>query len=117
MIVQEFLGEAVRNQGPRCLTNPAFVTALLKRAFVSFDQDIANDVLKLFPGGISSLDRLSDDYIRSVINDHSNGLRNYRKVQLNMYGTTALLALVDPRQENLWVANLGDCQAGEMLLP
>ncbi|KAI5120928.1 hypothetical protein M0805_002908 [Coniferiporia weirii] len=110
VIVQEFLEEAV-SKNPASIGDPAFVSALLKRAFVSFDRDIANDVLELFPGGVASLDRLSDDYIRSVINDHENGLQNYRKVQLNMYGTTALLALVDPRREHLWVANLGDCQA------
>ncbi|EJD00916.1 protein serine/threonine phosphatase 2C [Fomitiporia mediterranea MF3/22] len=115
VIVQEFLERAVRDQGPTCLKNPTIVSTLLKRAFSSFDRDIANDVLKLFPGGVASLDRLSDDYIRSVINDYGNGLTNYKKVQLNMYGTTALLALVDPRQENLWIANLGDCQAGELL--
>lgn len=28
-----------------------------------------------------------------------------------MYGTTALVALIDPDHVNLWVANLGDCQA------
>ncbi|KAL5488326.1 hypothetical protein ACEPAI_6434 [Sanghuangporus weigelae] len=111
VIVQEFLAEAVSNRGPACLKDPAVVSATLKRAFISFDRDIANDVLELFPGGIASLERLSDDYIRSVINDYSNGLQNYKKVQLNMYGTTALLALVDPLQENLWIANLGDCQA------
>ncbi|THH11555.1 hypothetical protein EW145_g585 [Phellinidium pouzarii] len=110
VIVQEFLEEAVSDD-PASIEDPAFVTALLKRAFVSFDRDIANDVLALFPGGISSLDQLSDDYIRCVINDYESGLQNYKKVQLNMYGTTALLALVDSRQENLWVANLGDCQA------
>ena len=91
------------------------MSATLKRAFISFDRDIANDVLALFPGGIASLEHLSDDYIRSVINDYNNGLQNYKKVQLNMYGTTALLALVDPRQEHLWIANLGDCQAGASL--
>jgi hypothetical protein len=30
-----------------------------------------------------------------------------------MYGTTALVALVDPDHKDLWVANLGDCQASE----
>lgn len=113
VIVQEFLDKAVKDDGPACLKDPMIVSALLKRAFASFDRDIANDVLELFPGGVASLDRLSDEYIRSVINDHKNGLENYKKVQLNLYGTTALLALVDPRQENLWVANLGDCQAGK----
>ncbi|KAL5530454.1 hypothetical protein ACEPAF_6712 [Sanghuangporus sanghuang] len=111
VIVQEFLAEAVSNRGPASLKEPAVVSAALKRAFISFDRDIANDVLELFPGGIASLERLSDDYIRSVINDYSNGLQNYKKVRLNMYGTTALLAIVDPLQENLWIANLGDCEA------
>jgi len=30
-----------------------------------------------------------------------------------MYGTTALVALVDPDHKDLWVANLDDCQASE----
>ncbi|KAH8995823.1 phosphatase 2C-like domain-containing protein [Lactarius hatsudake] len=34
-----------------------------------------------------------------------------RKARLCLYGTTALVALVDPAHENLWVANLGDCEA------
>ncbi|KAH8113436.1 hypothetical protein DFH11DRAFT_1602036 [Phellopilus nigrolimitatus] len=110
VIVQEFFEAAVRAD-PAFIRDPTNVSALLKRAFASFDHDIANDVLELFPGGMASLDRLSDRHIQSVINDHGNGLQNYKKVQLNMYGTTALLALVDPQQENLWVANLGDCQA------
>ena len=41
---------------------------------------------------------------------------NYKKARLCMYGTTALVALVDPEQENLWLANLGDCQASMSLL-
>lgn len=35
-----------------------------------------------------------------------------KKARLCMYGTTALVALVDPDHQNLWVANVGDCQAG-----
>ena len=116
MIVQEFLEETVNKSGQASLSDPKVVSDLLKRAFISFDNDISNDVLELFPGGLSSLDGLSDEYIRSVINDYENGLQNYKKVQLNLYGTTALVALVDPQQENLWIANLGDCQAGNVVL-
>ena len=61
---------------------------------------------------LSALEKLSDEEIRSVINDKEHGWKNYRKAQLCMYGTTALVYLVNPQQENLWVANLGDCQAG-----
>jgi len=34
---------------------------------------------------------------------------NWRKARLCMYGTTALVALTDPKGEGVWVANLGDC--------
>lgn len=114
IIVKEFFEEAVQTD-PSSIKNTTFISDLLRRAFSSFDSDIANDVLELFPGGIKALEYLSDEDIRKVINDYDNDLHNYRKVQLNMYGTTALIALVDPLQENLWVANLGDCQAGTSL--
>ena len=112
VIVQELLEQRARTHGPASLRDTAAVSEILKRAFVSFDRAIASDVLDLIPGGLDGLASVSDEHIRSVINDHGNGLKNYRKVQLNMYGTTALLALVDPSQSNLWIANLGDCQAG-----
>lgn len=78
----------------------------------SFDEAIAGDVLDLFPGGIESLSTYSDEQIRRKINDIYTGGENYKKARLCMYGTTALVALVDPDHENLWLANLGDCQAG-----
>ena len=78
----------------------------------SFDEAIAGDVLDLFPGGIESLSTYSDEQIKRKINDIYTGGENYKKARLCMYGTTALVALVDPDHENLWLANLGDCQAG-----
>lgn len=108
---------------------------MLTRAITAFDASIANDVLALFPGGLQAIEKLSDAEIRSVINDRvvpwipgdtkgnlvgkvkgkREEMSNYQKVQLNMYGTTALIALVDPKGENLWVASVGDCQAGKPL--
>lgn len=81
----------------------------------TFDEAIAGDVLDLFPGGLESLASLSDEHIRRKINDITSGGVNYKKARLCMYGTTALVALVDPEHENLWLANLGDCQAGMSL--
>lgn len=134
IIIHEHLTElAQTHRSPASSSSPKAISTLLTRAITTFDASIANDVLALFPGGMPAIEQLSDAEIRAVINDHivpgqpagAKGnlvakvkgkkeiMSNYRKVQLNMYGTTALIALVDPRGENLWVANVGDCQAGE----
>lgn len=89
---------------------PAHIADLFSRSILAFDDAIANDVLNLF-GGIEGLKDFSDEEIRRIINDQHTGGANWKKVRLCMYGTTALVALVDPDHKNLWVANLGDCQA------
>jgi pyruvate dehydrogenase phosphatase len=100
---------------------------MLSSRITAFDDAIAGDVLELFPDGIESLPGLTDEEIQAVVNDFgipggdgSNGAgagagANYKKARLCLYGTTALVALVDPAHENLWVANLGDCEAGTCL--
>lgn len=101
---------------------------MLSSRITAFDNAIAGDVLELFPGGIESLPGLTDEEIQAVVNDFavpgvgSNGAgagagagENYKKARLCLYGTTALVALVDPAHENLWVASLGDCEAGTCL--
>jgi len=97
---------------------------MLSSRITAFDNAIAGDVLELFPGGVESLPDLTDEEIQAVVNDFpipgggSNGAGagvNYKKARLCLYGTTALVALVDPAHENLWVANLGDCEAGTYL--
>ncbi|TFK45621.1 protein serine/threonine phosphatase 2C [Heliocybe sulcata] len=112
IIVRDFLRDAVKQRGSSSLS-PEEVSQILSRSIRSFDDAIASDVLKLFPGGLASLSDVPDEDIRRIINDHRGppGSSNYDKARLCMYGTTALVALVDPRHENLWVANLGDCQA------
>lgn len=100
---------------------------MLSSHITAFDNAIAGDVLELFPGGIESLPGLTDEEIQAVVNDfavpggggNNNGAgsgsgANYKKARLCLYGTTALVALVDPAHENLWVANLGDCEAGTL---
>ena len=89
---------------------PAFISELLSQSMTSFDQTIAGDVLDLF------LSNYFDKQIERNINDiHTSGV-NYKKARLCIYGTTALVALIDPDHENLWLANLGDCQAGLSLV-
>jgi len=75
-----------------------------------------DDVLSLFPGGVNALPNYSNEEVSRVINDSLQGGRIYQKTKLCLYGTTALVALVDPEYQNLWVANLGDSKAGAYCL-
>ena len=111
IIIRDFLRNALAND-PSALSNPALIADLFSRSIVAFDDAIANDVLELF-GGLEGLDKFSDAQIRRIINDRDNGGANWKKARLCMYGTTALVALIDPDHQNLWVANLGDCQASK----
>lgn len=115
IIVKESLEQAMSTSSASKLGIQT-VSELLSRSITSFDEAIAGDVLELFPGGVDSLPGRSNDEIRSVVNDYSNGGENYQKAKLAMYGTTALIALVDPEHTNLWIANLGDCEAGTFTL-
>ncbi|KAJ3879927.1 phosphatase 2C-like domain-containing protein [Lentinula edodes] len=105
IIVGEFLQKAF-DSDPSRLSDPGFISDCFSRSIIAFDEAIAGDVLDLF-GGIEGLSSYTDRQIREIINDP----KNYRKARLNMYGSTALVALVDDTHENLWVANVGDCQA------
>ncbi|KAH0830229.1 phosphatase 2C-like domain-containing protein [Lanmaoa asiatica] len=89
---------------------PPLIADMFSSAIRSFDDAIANDVLDLFSGGLQSVRDMPDEKIYAILNDHATGGQNFKKARLCMYGTTALVALVDPDHENLWLANLGDCQ-------
>jgi pyruvate dehydrogenase phosphatase len=111
IIIRDFLRNAFASD-PSCDFTPELIGDLFSRSIVAFDDAIANDVLDLF-GGLEGLDNFSDAKIRNIINDQHEGGANWKKARLCMYGTTALVALVDPNHKNLWVANLGDCQASK----
>lgn len=110
--MREFLLEAeAANPG----VSPAheIISGCFNKAITAFDNAIAHDVLDLFGGSVDNLDNYTDAQIREIINDQHKGGVNWQKARLCMYGTTALVALVDPENENLWIANLGDCEACE----
>lgn len=108
IIVKQFLAAAE----PSALLDPENVSRILSRSMTSFDDAIAADILEIFPGGLSSLSAMSDHEIQTIIYNNLDS-QIYKKARLCMYGTTALVALVDPQHQNLWVANLGDSQAGK----
>ncbi|KAF8638793.1 hypothetical protein AX17_001852 [Amanita inopinata Kibby_2008] len=112
IIVRDFMRQALSSDDGNQARNlsPDRVSNLFSQSIVAFDNAIANDVLDLF-GGLEGLDKYSDADIRNIINDQHDGGVNWKKTRLCMYGTTALVTLIDPNRENMWVANLGDCQA------
>ena len=111
IIVKELLSSAP----PERLRDPAEVSRILSDAATSFDHAIAGDILRVFPGGIQALADMPQSTIQAIINRNTDPLF-LKKARLCMYGTTALFALVDPDHQNLWVANVGDCQAGRFPL-
>lgn len=87
---------------------PSTVSALLQSSIQAVDQALTDGVKHLFPDE-ATLNALTDEQIKSTINGPTNP--NNLAILRCMRGTTALVSLVDPQKENLWVASLGDCQA------
>lgn len=85
----------------------ADVSSVLRKTIAEIDARIGEELLDLFHGGPEAIAALSDDEITSVINSAPNSA----KVLRCMRGSTVLVALIGPNLD-LWVASLGDCQAG-----
>lgn len=109
IIVREFLEDLDKKHGGSVVP-PPLIADVFSSAIRAFDDAIANDVLELFPGGLEAAIGMPDHQIYSILNDQLVGGTNFKRARLCMYGTTALVALVDPDHTNLWLANLGDCQ-------
>ncbi|EKM54353.1 uncharacterized protein PHACADRAFT_96628 [Phanerochaete carnosa HHB-10118-sp] len=90
-------------------SNPVEIETLLRRSISTFDNEMTQELLDLFPGGVEAIAEMSDDEIRALVVVDS---RPHPVVARCMGGTTALVALVDPAR-NLYVASLGDCVACE----
>lgn len=78
--------------------------ALLSRAIASVDVSLAESITSLFPG----IEAMSDEEVDAIVEKKRD------TIALAQSGTTALLALVDEKRENVWVANLGDCMGGKL---
>ncbi|THH16583.1 hypothetical protein EW146_g4080 [Bondarzewia mesenterica] len=96
--------------------SPDRISNILSDVILRFDHSVTTEFLKLFPGGPSALQRLSSGQIKQVIDDRANGGRNMSAAIRCLEGSTALVTLTDPAKSHLWVANLGDCQAGTRIL-
>lgn len=87
------------------------VPRVIQASLTAFEEGILADFMALFPGGLPMVEEMSAEEIKAIVNDDGE---NLKKVHRCMRGTTALIALVDPRKENVWVASLGDGQASEL---
>ncbi|KLO19449.1 protein serine/threonine phosphatase 2C, partial [Schizopora paradoxa] len=101
---------------------PEAISKLLASTITAFDERIGQALLALFPRGEAQVATMSDEEIDELMNDQEKGGTNAAILSHCMRGTTALVALVDPARENLWVVNLGDCiavlgEAGEKSNP
>ncbi|KAF5345924.1 hypothetical protein D9758_011414 [Tetrapyrgos nigripes] len=97
--------------------DPETISSLLQHCIISFDQSIFEDIMSFLPSAEDlTSSSVSDEDIRRIINDRrverTDSLSNYAKIIRSMQGSTALIALISPNSEKLWIANLGDCQAG-----
>jgi len=93
------------------------ISDILSQTIAAFDDAIMKDLLDLFPGGETQIAGMSDEEINDLINDQASGGKNAQTLARCMRGTTALITLVDPTRENMWVANLGDCVASKSMNP
>ena len=96
--------------------DPVSISNLLSNAITSYDDSLTKDLYDIFPGGLKELKKLSDDEVKAVIHDSTAGGLNHAKVARCMQGSTVLVSLIDPNRDNIWVASLGDCQAGVSLV-
>ena len=121
--------------------DPAEITSLLSNCITALDDTIIRSLRLLFApeetasalynlSGASLLDFTSPDAytadlermmemdieeIKKLINDEDRDGPNSKTVERCKQGSTVLVALVNPTRENIWVASLGDCVAGELL--
>ena len=92
--------------------SPSAVSGVLTDCIVKFDRSITTDFMRMFPGGPDVLQRMTSAQIRRVFQDRTLGSQNMAAATRCLQGTTALITITDPNKHNLWIANLGDCQAG-----
>lgn len=93
--------------------SPDTIIALLYDSIVETDSMITREFLSMFPKSRDAFAQLTDKEIE-VILEHDETTSNSLNTLRCLSGSTALLTLLNPPRTQLWVANLGDCRAGEL---
>jgi pyruvate dehydrogenase phosphatase len=113
-IINLALTSALENSNANMLS-PEVISDILARSIHSVDNNMTEDLLRLFPDP-AFIAQLSNDEISATINDIESGGANLQIIARCMRGSTVLVSLVDPSGSNLWVASLGDSEAGNFLV-
>ena len=111
------LPPVIRSHLENVLTNdpnatPNVIGDAFSEAVQLFDNSLENDLKAVLPENFESL---SDAELQIVINDRATGGRVYTRVIKCMRGACSVIAVIDPAKENLWIVNLGDCEAGQYI--
>ena len=111
----QFLPPVIRSHLESVLSSnpdaaPTAIGDSFSEAIQVFDKSLEDDLKAVIPENFESL---SDEELQAVINDQGTGGRIYEKVIRCMRGTCSIIAVIDPAKENLWIVNLGDCEAGQ----
>lgn len=109
-MVRSHLGKALSSD-PNAA--PSTIGDALSEAIQVFDKALEDDLEAVLPENFESL---SDEELQVLINDQATGGRVYTKVVRCMRGACSVIAVIDPAKENLWIVNLGDCEAGQYII-
>jgi len=93
----------------------AAISGILSDCITRFDHSITNDFTRIFPGGPAALQGMSSTQIRHLFQARMSGgpgSQDLTAVARCLQGSTTIVTLTDPSKHNLWIANLGDSQAG-----
>lgn len=105
--------EALQTTLARGIVSSETISNLLSDSIVGIDNVITREFLGMFPDGRDAFARLSEREIESIL-EHEEATAKSLKSLRCLSGSTALLTLLNPSRTQLWVANLGDCRAGEL---
>ncbi|KAK7437947.1 hypothetical protein VKT23_018382 [Stygiomarasmius scandens] len=117
VLIQSALESHLSSSKSDLQRNSEEISSLLKQCIVSFDESILGDLASFFPHARSG--GISDEDIKEIVNNVSGSTScvsgststNYARILRSLQGATALIVLINPESDELWVANLGDCQA------
>ena len=103
----------------------AAISGILSDCITRFDHSITTDFTRIFPGGPAALQGMSSAQIRHLLFQdrmHATttmsggppGSQDLTAVTRCLQGSTVIVTLTDPAKHNLWIANLGDSQTGNV---
>lgn len=115
-MIKQALESLLRSSRGHAGFSAAAISGILSDCISRFDHSITTDFTRIFPGGPAALQGMSSTQIRHLFQDRMSsggpGSQDLTAVKRCLQGSTVIVTLTDPSKHNLWIANLGDSQAG-----